>query len=42
MLLGLGDHTDATIMLTRAVGVSISGFVMIRMLFATFLGRFTR
>ena len=39
MLLGLGDHTDATIMLTRAVGVSISGFVMIRMLFATFLGR---
>ena len=39
MLLGLGDHTEATIALTRLVGVSISGFFLMRMLFATFLGR---
>ena len=38
MLLGLGDHTDAILTVTRAVGVLIATAFMARMLFATYRG----
>lgn len=38
MLLGLGDHTAAILVITRAVGVAVAGAFIIRMLFATFRG----
>ncbi|QGU04651.1 polyprenol phosphomannose-dependent alpha 1,6 mannosyltransferase MptB [Corynebacterium comes] len=38
MLLGLGDHTDTMLMITRAVGVLIAAGFLVRMLFATFRG----
>ncbi|MGP5591734.1 polyprenol phosphomannose-dependent alpha 1,6 mannosyltransferase MptB [Corynebacterium flavescens] len=38
MLLGLGDHTDAILSVTRGVGVLIAVAFMTRMLFATFRG----
>ncbi|WP_459586972.1 polyprenol phosphomannose-dependent alpha 1,6 mannosyltransferase MptB [Corynebacterium camporealensis] len=38
MLLGLGDHTDAMLTVTRTVGVTIAAAFMVRMLFATFRG----
>lgn len=37
--LGLGDHTEAVLVLCRAVGVMIAGVFMVRMLLATYLGR---
>lgn len=36
MLLGLGDHTDSILTITRLVGIAIAGAFMIRFLFATF------
>lgn len=39
MLLGLGDHTDAILRVTRAVGVLVAAAFLVRMLFATFQGR---
>ncbi|STC70492.1 polyprenol phosphomannose-dependent alpha 1,6 mannosyltransferase MptB [Corynebacterium pilosum] len=38
MLLGLGDHTDAMLLLTRGIGILIAGLFMLRMLLATFRG----
>ncbi|QPK80323.1 polyprenol phosphomannose-dependent alpha 1,6 mannosyltransferase MptB [Corynebacterium lizhenjunii] len=38
MVLGLGDHTDAMLVLTRYVCVSIAGLFMLRMLLATYRG----
>lgn len=38
MMLGLGDHTEAILSVTRAVGIVIAAGFMIRMLFATFHG----
>lgn len=38
MLLGLGDHTDTMLLITRAVGVLLAGAFLVRMLFATFRG----
>ncbi|SER48456.1 polyprenol phosphomannose-dependent alpha 1,6 mannosyltransferase MptB [Corynebacterium cystitidis] len=38
MLLGLGDHTDAMLVLTRSVGVVIAGAFMVRLLWATLRG----
>lgn len=38
MLLGLGDHTEAILTVTRAVGVIIATAFMARMLFATYRG----
>lgn len=38
MLLGLGDHTEAILTVTRTVGVIIAAGFMIRMLFATYRG----
>lgn len=38
MLLGLGDHTEAVLSVTRTVGVIIAAGFMIRMLFATYRG----
>lgn len=38
-MLKLGDHTEAILLLTRSVGVMIAGFLMVRMLFATYAGR---
>lgn len=38
MLLGLGDHTDTMLTITRAVGVLIAAGFLVRMLFATFRG----
>ena len=38
MLLGLGDHTDAILSVTRAAGVLVAAAFMIRMLFATYRG----
>jgi len=38
MLLGLGDHTDAILLITRAAGVLVAAGFLIRMLFATFRG----
>ena len=38
MLLGLGDHTDAVLSVTRGVGILIAVAFMVRMLFATFRG----
>ncbi|MCS5479529.1 polyprenol phosphomannose-dependent alpha 1,6 mannosyltransferase MptB [Corynebacterium sp. YIM 101645] len=38
MLLGLGDHTDAMLSVTRTVGVLIAAGFLVRMLFATFRG----
>ncbi len=37
--LGLGDHTEAVLVLTRTIGVLIAGIFMVRMLLATYLGR---
>lgn len=37
--LGLGDHTEAVLVLTRSIGVLIAGIFMVRMLLATYLGR---
>lgn len=39
MLLSLGDHTDAMLVVTRAAGVLLAGAFMVRMLFATWQGR---
>lgn len=38
MLLGLGDHTDAILLITRAAGVLVAVGFLVRMLFATFRG----
>lgn len=38
MILGLGDHTEAILTITRTVGILIAGGFMVRMLFATFRG----
>ena len=38
MLLGLGDHTDTMLLLTRGVGVLVAVGFLIRFLFATFRG----
>ena len=38
MLLGLGDHTDSMLTITRAAGVLVAAAFMVRMLFATFKG----
>ena len=38
MLLGLGDHTDTMLTITRGVGVLIAVGFLVRMLFATFRG----
>lgn len=38
IMLGLGDHTEAILSVTRAVGIVIAAGFMIRMLFATFHG----
>ena len=38
MQLGLGDHTDAILSVTRTLGVLVAGVFMVRMLFATFRG----
>lgn len=38
MLLGLGDHTDAILSVTRAAGVLLAGAFMLRMLWATYRG----
>lgn len=38
MVLGLGDHTDAMLALTRAVGILIAGAWTLRMLYATYVG----
>ncbi|MDN6155995.1 MAG: polyprenol phosphomannose-dependent alpha 1,6 mannosyltransferase MptB [Corynebacterium casei] len=38
MMLGLGDHTEAILPVTRAVGIVVAAAFMVRMLFATFRG----
>lgn len=38
MLLGLGDHTEAILIITRGVGVVVAVAFIVRMLFATFRG----
>ncbi|RNE49733.1 alpha 1,6 mannopyranosyltransferase [Corynebacterium alimapuense] len=38
MILGLGDHTEAILSITRAAGILIAALFMVRMLFATFRG----
>lgn len=38
MLLGLGDHTEAMMSITRAVGVLVAAGFMVRMLWATYRG----
>lgn len=38
MMLGLGDHTEAILSVTRAVGIVFAAAFMARMLFATFRG----
>ena len=38
MMLGLGDHTEAILSVTRAAGVLAAAAFMVRMLFATFRG----
>lgn len=38
MMLGLGDHTEAVLSVTRAVGIVVAAAFMVRMLFATFRG----
>lgn len=38
MLLGLGDHTDTMLLITRGAGVLVAGGFLIRFLFATFRG----
>ncbi|TNL97667.1 alpha 1,6 mannopyranosyltransferase [Corynebacterium tapiri] len=38
MLLGLGDHTEAILSITRLVGVLIAGGFVVRMLFAVYRG----
>ena len=38
MMLGLGDHTEAILSVTRAVGILAAAGFMVRMLFATFRG----
>ncbi|ANE04078.1 polyprenol phosphomannose-dependent alpha 1,6 mannosyltransferase MptB [Corynebacterium crudilactis] len=38
MNLGLGDHTDAILIVTRAAGVAVAAAFMVRMLFATYRG----
>ena len=38
MMLGLGDHTEAILSITRMVGVVIAAGFMVRMLFGTFRG----
>ena len=37
-LLGLGDHTESILVLTRTLGVVVSGIFLVRMLFATLRG----
>lgn len=39
MLLGLGNHTDALLILTKLVGYGIAGVVCVRLLWASFKGR---
>ncbi|AQQ15291.1 hypothetical protein CGLAU_06645 [Corynebacterium glaucum] len=38
MRLGLGDHSDAMLLVTRGAGLLVAGAFMIRMLWATFTG----
>jgi len=38
MLLGLGDHTDTMLLITRGAGVLVAGGFLVRFLFATFRG----
>ena len=38
MLLGLGDHTEMILVITRGIGIAISLAFMVRMLIATFRG----
>jgi len=38
MLLGLGDHTEMILVITRGIGITISLAFMVRMLIATFRG----
>lgn len=38
MLLGLGDHTEAMLVATRAAGLAVAGLFGVRMLWATFKG----
>lgn len=38
MLLGLGDHTEAILTITRAAGILVAVVFIVRMLFATFRG----
>lgn len=37
-LLGLGDHTESILVVTRTLGVVVSGIFLVRMLFATLRG----
>lgn len=37
-VLGLGDHTESILVITRTLGVVVSGIFLLRMLFATFRG----
>ncbi|WPF65123.1 MULTISPECIES: polyprenol phosphomannose-dependent alpha 1,6 mannosyltransferase MptB [unclassified Corynebacterium] len=39
MLLGLGDHSTAILVVTRLAGLAVAGIFSLRMLLATFLGR---
>lgn len=39
MLLGLGDHTEAMLTLTRGAGVAVAGVFMVYMLWNTYKGR---
>jgi alpha-1,6-mannosyltransferase len=39
ILAGLGDHTDAVLTLTRALGGRLAGFICVRLLLATLHGR---
>lgn len=39
MLLGLGDHTEAILVVTRAAGIFVALAAMVRMLVATYVGR---
>lgn len=38
MLLGLGDHTEAMLSITRTAGILVAAVFIVRMLFATFRG----
>ncbi|GAB2729397.1 polyprenol phosphomannose-dependent alpha 1,6 mannosyltransferase MptB [Nocardia thraciensis] len=39
VLLGLGDHTTALLSITRPIAAAVAGFITLRMLVATWIGR---